>query len=80
MDGAERRFDTLTVGEYGISTKPASMRTKLKPSWTKKVEAAMNLAERMAVAGGYLDPTRDDPRIFFADDAPPGYVHDRASA
>ena len=31
----------------------------------------MNLAEHMAAAGGYLDPQRDDPRIFFADDAPP---------
>ena len=31
----------------------------------------MNLAETMAVAGGYLDPERDDPRIFFEDDAPP---------
>jgi hypothetical protein len=23
------------------------------------------------VTGGYLDPDRDDPRIFFEDDAPP---------
>src|SRR5690606_37224063 len=36
----------------------------------KGIEVAMNLAERMAVAGGYLDPQRDDPRIFFEDDAP----------
>jgi len=31
----------------------------------------MNQAERMAVAGGYLDPHRADGRVFFEDDAPP---------
>jgi hypothetical protein len=35
------------------------------------LEAAMNQAERLAVAGGYLDPHRADPRVFFEDDAPP---------
>ena len=36
----------------------------------KGVEAALNLAENIAVAGGHLDPDRADPRIFFEDDAP----------
>lgn len=33
-------------------------------------EAAMNQAERMAAAGGYLDPDRTDGRVFFENDAP----------
>ncbi len=72
MDGAERRFDTLTVGEYGTYDEAGVDEDELETVMdTKGVEAAMNLAERMAAADGYLDPTRDDPRIFFEDDAPP---------
>ena len=72
MDGAERRFDTLTVGEYGMYDEAAVDERELEQVMAEKgVEAAMNLAEHMAVAGGYLDPQRDDPRIFFEDDAPP---------
>ena len=72
MDGAERRFDTLTVGEYGMYDETAVNERELEQVMAEKgIEAAMNLAEHMAVAGGYLDPQRDDPRIFFEDDAPP---------
>ena len=72
MDGAERRFDTLTVGEYGMYDEAALDERELEQVMDEKgIEVAMNLAERMAVAGGYLDPQRDDPRIFFEDDAPP---------
>lgn len=72
MQGAERRFDTLTVGEYGMYEEAAVDERELETLMdTEGVEAALNLAESMAVAGGYLDPERDDPRIFFEDDAPP---------
>ncbi|MBZ0295295.1 MAG: hypothetical protein K8L99_22225 [Anaerolineae bacterium] len=72
MQGSERRFDTLTVGEYGMYDEAAVDERELEQVMAEKgIEAAMNLAEHMAAAGGYLDPQRDDPRIFFADDAPP---------
>ena len=72
MQGSERRFDTLTVGEYGMYDEAAVDEHELEQTMAEKgIEAAMNLAEHIAVAGGYLDPQRDDPRIFFADDAPP---------
>jgi hypothetical protein len=72
MDGAERRFDTLTVGEYSMYDEAAGDERELEQVMAEKgIEAAMNLAERMAAAGGYLDPQRDDPRIFFEGDAPP---------
>lgn len=71
MVGAERRFDTLTVGEYGMYDEAAVDERELEAFMDEKgIEAAMNLAERMAVAGGYLDPQRNDPRIFFEVDAP----------
>src|SRR5690606_2779783 len=72
MDGAERRFDTLTVGEHGMYEEAAADERELETVMAEQdIETAMNLAERMAVAGGYLDPNRDDPRIFFEDEAPP---------
>ena len=72
MDGDERRFDTLTVGEYGMFEEAAVDEAELDELVaTEGLQAAMNLAETMAVAGGYLDPERDDSRIFFEDDAPP---------
>lgn len=72
MQGAERRFDTLTIGEYGMYEEAAVDERELETLMdTEGVEAALNLAESMAVAGRYLDPERDDPRIFFEDDAPP---------
>ena len=72
MEGSERRFDTLTVGEYGMFEEAAVDEAELDELVaTEGLQAAMNLAETMAVAEGYLDPERDDPRIFFEDDAPP---------
>jgi len=71
MHGSERRFDTLTVGEYGMYDEAAVDERELETVLNEKgVEAAMNMGETMAEAGGYLDPNRDDPRIFFEDDAP----------
>lgn len=71
MDGGERRFDTLTVAEYGMYEEAAVDERELETLMDEKgIEAALNLSETMAVAGGYLDPERDDPRIFFEDDAP----------
>jgi len=68
MQGGERRFDTLTVGEYGSFDEAAVDERQLEGLLkTDGVEAAMNQAERLAVAGGYLDGERDDPRIFFED-------------
>lgn len=70
-DGSERHFDTLTVGEYGMFEEAAVGEAELDGLLEiEGLEAAMNLAEAMAVAGGYLDPERDDPRIFFEGDAP----------
>lgn len=72
MAGGERRFDTLTIGEYGMYDEAAVDERELEALMDEKgIESALNLAESMAVAGGYLDPERDDPRIFFEDDAPP---------
>ncbi len=72
MDGTERCFDTLTVGEYCTFDEAAVDERELETLLDEqRIEAAMSLAESMAVAGGYLDPNRDDPRIFFEDGAPP---------
>lgn len=71
VDGVKRNFDTLTVGEYSSIDEMDIAENELQGVLkTQGLEAAMNLAENMAVAGGYLDPERDDPRIFFEDDAP----------
>jgi hypothetical protein len=74
MDGSERRFDTFTIGEYDdysdrlLNLALSQLETTLK---YEGVEKALNQAEHIAVDGGYLDPNRDDPRVFFEDDAPP---------
>lgn len=71
MAGAERRFDTLTLAEYGSFDEAAVDERELESLMEERgTEVAMNLAERMAVAGGYLTAQRDDARIFFEDDAP----------
>jgi len=72
MHGSERRFDTFTVAEYGMWDEAQTDEGELENTRkTQGLEAAMNQAERMAVAGGYLDPHRADGRVFFEDDAPP---------
>jgi hypothetical protein len=71
LDGSERRFDTFTVAECSLwdeaRTDETELQTVLK---AQGLEAALNQAERMAEAGGYLDPNRADPRVFFEHDAP----------
>ncbi len=72
MDGSERRFDTFTIAEYGMWDEAQTDERELEAALkTQGLEAALNQAERMAVAGGYLDPNRADGRVFFEDDAPP---------
>ena len=72
MDGSERRFDTFIVTEYAAWDDARGDVAALEDLLAQQgVEAAMNRAERMAAAGGYLDPQRADPRVFFADDGPP---------
>jgi hypothetical protein len=72
MHGSERRFDTFTIAEYGMWDEAQTDERELEEALkTQGLEAAMNQAERMAVAGGYLDPNRADGRVFFEDDAPP---------
>lgn len=70
--GTERRFEALTISAYGsyeeLTVDEREFNTILDRDGR---EAALHLAERMAVAGGFLDPQRDDPRLFFAADAPP---------
>ncbi|MDX1994623.1 MAG: hypothetical protein SF029_19730, partial [bacterium] len=72
MDGAERRFDTFTIAEYASWEDAAPDEVALEAVLKSEgLEAAMNQAERMAVASGYLDPDRVDPRVFFDETAPP---------
>ncbi|RMG74243.1 MAG: hypothetical protein D6711_09185 [Chloroflexi bacterium] len=72
MDGVERRFDTLTVGEYSSFDEADVDERQLETLLDEQgVEAAMNLAEMMAITNEYLDPNRADGRIFFTEDAPP---------
>lgn len=72
MHGSERRFDTFTIAEYGMWDEAQADERELEEALkTQGLEAAMNQAERLAVAGGYLDPHRADGRVFFEDDAPP---------
>lgn len=71
LDGDDRRFDTFTVAEYGSYDEAGRDEDELNTVLeTRGVEAAIQLAEGMAVAGGYLDPERTDGRVFFAGDAP----------
>jgi len=72
MDGAERRFDTLTISEHDSYEDAAADEYILETTRiVDGVEQALNVAERWSADNGYLDPERDDPRIFFANDAPP---------
>ncbi|MEO8613259.1 MAG: hypothetical protein ABI690_35540 [Chloroflexota bacterium] len=82
MHGSERRFDTLTIAEYGIWDEAQTDERELEATLkTQGLEAAMNQAERLAVAGGYLDPHRADRRVFFEDDAPPDpFITERTRA
>ncbi|MEL6526600.1 MAG: hypothetical protein AAFQ07_12920, partial [Chloroflexota bacterium] len=79
MDGTDRRFDTLTIGEYGMFESAEVDDDELVELREKEgLQAAMNLAETLAVEGGYLDGNRDDPRMFFKENAPSDpFVTDR---
>ena len=69
-EGNQDREARLTIGSYGMSEELAvDLRELNEMRETLGLEAAMNFAERMAAAGGYLEPTRDDPRLF--PDGPP---------
>lgn len=70
-DEGERRFDSFTIAEYGAWDEARNDETELQTVLkTQGLEVALNQAERMAAAGGYLDPDRNDPRVFFETDAP----------
>lgn len=71
-EGEERRFDTFTIAEFDDFADADELEAELG-TLHKEVglEAAMELAEDMATANRYLDPLRDDPRVFFQEDAPP---------
>jgi hypothetical protein len=71
-DGDERRFDTFTIAEYDDYPDADDLEQELETLRKEAgLEAAMELAEDMATVNRYLDPLRDDPRVFFDDDAPP---------
>lgn len=71
-EGEERRFDTFTIAEFDDFADADELEAELKTLHKEAgLEAAMGLAEDMATANRYLDPFRDDPRVFFQEDAPP---------
>jgi hypothetical protein len=71
MHGSERRFDTFTIAEYGHWDEARTDERELNQRVVdESLQAALNFAETMAVAGGYLDPKREDGRVFFETDAP----------
>lgn len=64
-EGDSEREQRLTIAGYGSAAeRDADHRELSALMQTEGAEAAMNLAESMAVAGGYLDDGRDDPRLF----------------
>ncbi len=71
MDGSTRRFDTFTIAEFDGYDNARPLEHELE-SLQRDVglDAVMSLAEEMAMANRYLDPFRDDPRLFFEEDAP----------
>ena len=72
MEGSSRRFDTFTIAEFGDYADARELEDELEALQREAgLAAAMGLAEDMATAGRYLDPFRDDPRLFFEDDGPP---------
>src|SRR5690606_18219363 len=76
-EGGQAREQHLTRGNYGMSGELAVDRRELNALREMQgLEATMNLAETMAVAGGYLDSARDDPRLF-TDGPPDPFVTER---
>jgi len=71
-EGEERRFDTFTIAEFDDYADADDLEAELVTLHKEAgLDAAMGLAEDMATANRYLDPFREDPRVFFQDDAPP---------
>lgn len=69
-EGNQVREARLTIASYGISEELAvDLRELSELRETQGLEAAMNLAEEIAAAGGNLESTRDDPHLFT--DGPP---------
>ncbi len=64
-EGDQDHEARLPIASYGMSEELAvDLRELNELRETQGLEAAMNLAESMAVAGGYLESSRDDPRLF----------------
>ncbi len=69
-DGSQDREAYLPIAQYGMSEEAAHDQAELNDMReTNGLEAAMNLAESMAVSSGTLHDGRDDPRLFT--DGPP---------
>ncbi|GIK27924.1 MAG: hypothetical protein BroJett007_10620 [Chloroflexota bacterium] len=69
-EGNQDHEARLTIASYGMSEELAvDLRELNELRETQGLEAAMNLAEGMAAAGGNLESIRDDPRLFT--DGPP---------
>ena len=69
-EGNQDREARLTVASYGMSEELAvDLRELNNVRENEGLQAAMNLAETLAVASGYLHDGRDDPRLFT--DGPP---------
>jgi len=64
-EGSQDREQRLTIASYGMGeTLAVDLRELNDLRETQGLEAAMNLAETMAVAGSYLHDGRDDARMF----------------
>jgi len=64
-DGAQDHEARQPIAQYGMSEEAARDQTELDDvRETRGLEAAMNLAESMAVSSGALHDGRDDPRFF----------------
>lgn len=71
MDGAERRFDALTLVEHATFDAVQADESRLEQLMAEQgLERAMHEAEMMAETHGYLDIDRSDPRLFFEPNAP----------
>lgn len=69
-EGNQDREARLTIASYGMSEELAvDLRELNDVREHEGLQAAMNLAETIAVASGYLHDGRDDPRLFA--DGPP---------
>ncbi len=73
-DGAQDREARQPIAQYGMSEEAARDQAELVDlRETRGLEAALNLAESMAVSSGALHAGRDDPR-FFTDGPPDPFI------